>query len=244
MDILNLCFLKKLQPHRTQVLWGLRQGSYPLELYVWSVPKTRVNRCMEGEMKIRKKDVRPQAGRIFTDREEPRNAFWNNYDLAKKDMTGDGDVHVLSYYGIGGIGKSSLLRKLKAEMQEKLSDPQVAAFDFAVAQDSRSVLESLRNQLVDNYKFTFPLFDIGLYVYAKKIGEDMEAPQVKTFVERSPSLSCVLEVMGLIPTVSILSQLTKAADLALSSIANRLNDHKIAFYWIWNDMMRLWSCSK
>lgn len=186
-----------------------------------------VSRCLEDEMKIRKKAERPQAGRIFTDREEPRNSFWKNYDLAKKDMTGDGEVHVLSYYGIGGIGKSSLLRKLKAEMQEKLSDPRVAVFDFAVAQDSRSVLESLRNQLVDNYKFTFPLFDIGLYVYAKKIGEDMEAPQVKTFVERSPSLSCVLEVMGLIPTVSILSQLTKAADLALSSIANRLNDHKI-----------------
>ena len=41
MDILNLCFLKKLQPHRTQVLWGLRQGSYPLALYVWSVTKIR-----------------------------------------------------------------------------------------------------------------------------------------------------------------------------------------------------------
>ena len=42
VDILNLCFLKKLQPHRTQVLWGLRQGSYPLELYVWSVSRTLV----------------------------------------------------------------------------------------------------------------------------------------------------------------------------------------------------------
>ena len=43
MDILNLCFLKKLQPHRTQVLWGLRQGSYPLALYVWSVTKIRAS---------------------------------------------------------------------------------------------------------------------------------------------------------------------------------------------------------
>ena len=42
MDVLNLWFLKKLQPHRTQILWGCRQGSYPLALYVWSVPKTRV----------------------------------------------------------------------------------------------------------------------------------------------------------------------------------------------------------
>ena len=48
MDILNLCFLKKLQPHRTQVLWGLRQGSYPLALYVWSVTKIR-----EGEGKVK-----------------------------------------------------------------------------------------------------------------------------------------------------------------------------------------------
>ena len=35
-------FFEKLQPHRTQVLWGLRQGSYPLELYVWSVSRTLV----------------------------------------------------------------------------------------------------------------------------------------------------------------------------------------------------------
>ena len=48
MDILNLCFLKKLQPHRTQVLWGLRQGSYPLALYVWSVTKIRVFVASQG----------------------------------------------------------------------------------------------------------------------------------------------------------------------------------------------------
>ena len=34
--------MKKLQPHRTQILWGLRQGSYPLALYVWSVTKILV----------------------------------------------------------------------------------------------------------------------------------------------------------------------------------------------------------
>ena len=48
-------------------------------------------------MKIRRKSERVQAGRIFTDRKEPRDAFWNLYELTKKDMdSDDGIAHVLS----------------------------------------------------------------------------------------------------------------------------------------------------
>ena len=41
--------MEKLQPHRTQVLWGLGQGSYPLALYVWSVTKTRVRAFYQAQ---------------------------------------------------------------------------------------------------------------------------------------------------------------------------------------------------
>ena len=64
-------------------------------------------------MKVRNPNELPVAERIFTDREEPRAAFWKNYDICKQDIAQDeGDIHVLSYYGIGGIGKSRLLKKL------------------------------------------------------------------------------------------------------------------------------------
>ena len=60
-------------------------------------------------LKVRKQNSTSQASRIFTDREEPRKSFWKKYDEFKSIMH-DGDVRVLAYYGIGGIGKSSLLK--------------------------------------------------------------------------------------------------------------------------------------
>lgn len=177
-------------------------------------------------MKVRNKTEKLKATHIFTDREEPRKAFWNNYEKVKESLHNNGDSHVLQYYGIGGIGKSSLLDELSKEMKEKLKTPRFAMFDFSRKQDMRSVLESLRNQLQDKYNFDFHGFDYGLYTYAKKAGEDMKEPQMRSFVDRSPALSCILETMGAIPTVNILSQLAKATDKAVVLIYDTLNSQK------------------
>ena len=68
-------------------------------------------------MKVRKERQLKKASIIFTDREEPRKVFW---DSLERFTQGDGEtIQVLSYYGIGGIGKSCLLRKLMQEMEEK-----------------------------------------------------------------------------------------------------------------------------
>lgn len=69
-------------------------------------------------MKVRKRnDNTLKANKIFTDREEPRAAFWKNYNLLKDNLTNDADIKVLTYYGIGGIGKSSLLKKIISELE-------------------------------------------------------------------------------------------------------------------------------
>lgn len=62
-------------------------------------------------MKIRAKRKVLQANKIFTDREEPRAAFWKNYELHQLRMKESGDIRVLSYYGIGGIGKKYVVEK-------------------------------------------------------------------------------------------------------------------------------------
>ena len=41
-----------IQPHRTQILWGLRQGSYPLVLYVWSVSRTLVRAFYQAQWQL------------------------------------------------------------------------------------------------------------------------------------------------------------------------------------------------
>ena len=66
---------------------------------------------------IKEDDVKIiKATREFTDREEPRKAFWEKYNSVN-----DKEIKVISYYGFGGIGKSTLLLKLKDELLEKES---------------------------------------------------------------------------------------------------------------------------
>ena len=124
-------------------------------------------------MKIRTKKTQLKASRIFTDREEPRAAFWQQYRRLEGELQREeANVHVLTYYGIGGIGKSSLLKKIMEEMDERLAEPFYVYFDFNLQQESRAVLEALKNKLADSCKFEFPLFELGGYIYAKKIGEN------------------------------------------------------------------------
>ena len=63
-----------------------------------------------------------QAIEQFTDRTEPQKAFSQQY-LAMTEAANDQPGRVLSYYGMGGIGKSTLLIKLQNNLT---TDPDLA----------------------------------------------------------------------------------------------------------------------
>lgn len=183
-------------------------------------------------LKVRKQETIPQASRIFTDREIPRKSFWKNYNDFKAKMD-DGDIKVLAYYGIGGIGKSTLLRKLISEMDEAQTAGTIGKsmhvyFDFNLKQDSRAVLENIRNKLVDDYGFDFPLFDLGCYIYAKKIGDDAEKKEVHAFSERSRILSVALDVAQNLPIVGFAAKIASLADKSLAVYRNIIAKNKDA----------------
>ena len=172
-------------------------------------------------MKVREKRGTLKATRLFTDREEPRYAFWKNYDKCRESMrNGEGDIFVLCYYGIGGIGKSWLLEQLVVEMKEKLVKPHYVSFDFTTARDSRTVLENMKNMLTEQYRYNFPLFDIALYMYNLKIGKDASLPEVKSFIEKSPVLSFLLTVFGavIIPEGAALAGIWKGIEGVLDAV--------------------------
>ena len=189
-------------------------------------------------LKIRKQESVKQASRIFTDREEPRKSFWKSYNDFKNKME-EGEVKVLAYYGIGGIGKSSLLRKLITEMDEskttgKIKESLHVYFDLNVKQESRSVLENIRNKLIDDYGFDFPLFDLGCFAYAKKIGETIDKPEVKSLVKRSRVLETTLAVAKDIPVVGLAAKIFNLVDTGLAVYKNLFNKHKDEFVKIEN----------
>ncbi|MBR6764198.1 MAG: tetratricopeptide repeat protein [Clostridia bacterium] len=179
-------------------------------------------------MKVRSKSgaPTPRAARVFTDREEPRKSFWKKYNQVVSELAGEEcNVHVLTYYGIGGIGKSSLLRKLISEIEEEITKPRYLYFDFNIYQESRAVLDKIKNKLEDDYKYHFPLFDLGSYVYAKKIGEKADSLEVKQLTERSPVLSFMTSVAGNLPIVGIATQVLSLADQGIAMIRTHLKQH-------------------
>jgi Cdc6-like AAA superfamily ATPase len=133
---------------------------------------------------------------------------------------------MLVYYGMDGIGKSALIAEIISEMKEKLAAPQFAYYDFNTKQDKRSVLEIIRNILVNDYEYSFPLFDLALYNYAQKIGEDVTSSEIQTFLDGSELLTTTLDLAGIIPAASVVTTLMEYADLGLSIINELLNKHK------------------
>lgn len=178
-------------------------------------------------MQVRSKRKTIRANKIFTDRKEPRDSFWQNYDICKENIRLDnGEIKVLSYYGVGGIGKSALLKKLISEMKNRVEKPQFLYFDFSIKKDSKSVLESIRSKLSKEYGFEFPLFDIALYSYAQKVGENVSEPEAEALIDKSPVLEWVLSATGMLPGVGVAVQVLTCLDKGLALAKSKFAAHK------------------
>jgi tetratricopeptide (TPR) repeat protein len=101
-----------------------------------------------------------QAVRKFTDREAARDAFFNAFHAYQN---GEIDLRVLMYYGVGGIGKTTLLKKLKKEMAPRAQDqPNLTVVDVnlesAQFETPAACLFAIHNQLeVSCYAFEYAL---------------------------------------------------------------------------------------
>lgn len=176
--------------------------------------------------KRRDKEKRVKANRFFTDRMTPREAFWNNYEKVSMNLHDDEDVHVLTYYGIGGIGKSRLLQELQIEMEANLENPCYIYYDFDTGNDMRSALQEMKSLLATKYKFKFSLYDLAEYSYSQKKGEKVSREEIQALVEKSPILDMLLSGAELIPIVGIIPQLIRLGDRGAQWVRNLVEDYK------------------
>ncbi len=114
------------------------------------------------------------ASKEFTDREEPRELFNN----AINELFSSSEVRekrVIVYYGIGGIGKTSLQKYLKTELQDKYPNAVYSSLDFKddnLHRCSRALLEMSKNmKSVEEVKF--PHFEIAYAIYFMKRNPDI-----------------------------------------------------------------------
>ena len=137
----------------------------------------------------------------FTDRDEPKRLFWEWYEKANKNRD---DFFVLSFYGIGGIGKSCLVDELCRELQKKEVFFIKYDFERTAVLDTYSILVSIKQSIRNRYKdvFRFPLFNAALAIMSTKGDTIFENDEyVKSAISEFPILQNITDGVGAIPIV-------------------------------------------
>jgi tetratricopeptide (TPR) repeat protein len=116
---------------------------------------------------------------------------------------------VLVYYGVGGIGKTSLRKQLQ---QLVVGDDRVVSgvldFDVASYRDQETALFALRKELQRQYQISFPTFDVAYAVYWQKT-----RPQTPLSKETLPLLEDSVHLLDIVhlakdlPFVGIVARL-------------------------------------
>ena len=167
-----------------------------------------------------------KAIKEFTDRVEPRKVFWETYEEKQSDK-----IDVITYYGMGGIGKSTLLRKLLSELKEKYSETRYAFVDFDKLNNyNNDILEILRyveGNLKGKYKFSFPLFDLVSYTYEVKMGKNATKPELSSIFDENEELSFLTDVISEIPLIGTISKVICLSEKAKNLLQNRIESNKL-----------------
>jgi tetratricopeptide (TPR) repeat protein len=147
---------------------------------------------------------RPSAQGQFTDREDFIQAFRNALAGNRPDKH-----QVLVFYGVGGIGKTSLRRELQRLIEDQ-PDVVAAALDFDLAQyrDQETALFALRKELQYKYRVSFPTFDVAYAVYWQKTHP--QTPMSKenlSLLEDSVHLMDVIHLAKDLPFIGIIARL-------------------------------------
>ena len=152
------------------------------------------------------------ASDIFTDREAPREAFWNEYGKLRAELTDpDSDdipPHILLYYGISGIGKTRLLTEIGRELDRKKDETgskssyRWVMYDFTdFGNTKEDVIKGLAHLLSQKYGFRFPMTALAETKIADEIGRkpDMEMPTIEDKIRSSKIGNTILNVIKFTP---------------------------------------------
>ena len=153
------------------------------------------------------------ANKEFTDRIEPRQSFVNQIDAIiqeNENVNLEKKYHVLTYYGIGGIGKSRLQIELKKILCDRYSNALYASIDLAdlsTNSPAKILLELSRS--FQNVSIKMYHFSLAYAIYFKKANKEyIYDDNTKTTINEnlglvSDFLSTIdgLGIIGVIPDI-------------------------------------------
>ena len=162
----------------------------------------------------------------FTDRVEARELFWKEYQKLSTEInegkTGTDPTQtnpkLINYYGIGGMGKTTLINQLIKELSKNDKENLSIFIDAEDFNNTLDVLYSIRNILNENYKIKFNKFDLALIIYLKKVGKSQESPEIKDILNSNPIAKLIGDTISnvSIPMLLIKNGLDKLISIGMS----------------------------
>ena len=130
---------------------------------------------------------RNKSDNIIIKREEFLKIF---SDIYKKSSYGN--FNIINFFGVGGVGKSTILQTLKSEYTNKTP---VFDYLFSGALNKYNFYESLFNFINAN-KIKAPYFQLAFIIYWKKINPNIDFKEkFPVFIENSDVLNEILDMI-------------------------------------------------
>ena len=181
-----------------------------------------------------------RAERIFTDRVKPKDAFRKSIahinEISKdKDGKEKSTYKVLAFYGMGGIGKTSLREHLcdMIKKDEELKEQVVYSYidfqtDFSKDMISKDVFYRLiSDRFHKNFGIKFTIFSLAYIIYLKKLNPNLELKKhTLPFAEEGDILSGIIEFLSE-SVGSIAGIMTKIVAYAYKNYSNFFLDDNI-----------------
>src|SRR5215217_4914911 len=161
--------------------------------------------------KYRLDEQRPEGPRQFTDREK----FIEVFEQAVSELPAK-EYEILVYYGVGGIGKTSLRIELCRLLEEKQPQSMWAVLDFLTPthRNIETALFWLRQELKQKYVVQFPSFDLAYAIYWQKSHPQaslrQDPTQLEALLEEGTLFANLVSILGEVPIVSLVPKLSKA----------------------------------
>jgi tetratricopeptide (TPR) repeat protein len=152
-------------------------------------------------------DIFPKTARQFTNREFFINTFLSALNSNRHDKH-----NVLVFYGVGGIGKTSLRKELARIINKDYRNTVSASLDFdlAVYRQEETALYYLRKWFRDNYKIHFPSFEIAYAVYWKKTHPQTPINKHNfPLMDESMVVGSLVAILGSLPLVGLIPGITR-----------------------------------
>lgn len=135
---------------------------------------------------------------------------------------------MLHYYGVGGIGKTSLHSQLIKELQERCPQGKYVDldFDFVERREPYRVMGLLKKKLSQAWNFQFPLFDVACYTFLCRMGEEGNKTEVESFVSGSQVLNFLCDAASMVPGASLVGGILKLVDEGVAVARNLFSSKK------------------